>query len=98
MNMEDTRMYLHIGNQKTLKTAEILGIFDLDTATKSPVTRKFLAMAQKRGETVNVSDDLPKSFLINAPAGNTAFQGKPTSQTVYLSQLAPQTLTQRMKS
>ena len=35
-------MYLHIGNGKSLKLEDIVGIFDLDTATVSKITKKFI--------------------------------------------------------
>ena len=38
-------MYLHLGQDTILRTKEILGIFDLDTATLSKHTRDFLARA-----------------------------------------------------
>lgn len=76
-------MYLHIGQDTVIRTDTILGIFDLDTATVSRHTRDFLAAAEKRGEVVTVSDELPKSFIITQNG---------TKQTVYLSQLSSTTL------
>ena len=32
-------MYLHIGNGKSVKQKNIIGIFDLDTATVSKITK-----------------------------------------------------------
>ena len=40
-------MYLHLGQDTILRTKEILGIFDLDTATLSKHTRDFLARAYR---------------------------------------------------
>ena len=34
-------MYLHIGNGKSVKREDIIGIFDLDTATVSKITKNF---------------------------------------------------------
>lgn len=57
-------MFLHIGNNKNVRERQIIGIFDADTATVSPVTRKFLAAAQKRGDVSAAGSDLPKSFVL----------------------------------
>ena len=57
-------MYLHIGSDTVLHEKAIIGIFDLDNTTSSKITRDFLNRAEKAGETVYVSDDLPKSFVL----------------------------------
>ena len=71
-------MYLHLGQDTILRTKDILGIFDLDTASLSRHTRDFLARAQQEGRVVNVSAELPKSFIV------TDFP----IDTVYVSQLS----------
>ena len=57
-------MYLHLGNEKVVPHSEIIGLFDLDTTTVSKITRDFLARAEKEGRVVNVSYELPKSFVV----------------------------------
>ena len=57
-------MYLHIGNDKLVRGREILGIFDLDTASVSPVTKKFLAQAEREKRTKSAKDELPKAFVV----------------------------------
>ena len=79
-------MYLHVGNNKNIKLSDIVGIFDTDTATISENTKNYLSGSEKRGETVNVTYELPKSFVV------TAVKGK---NTVYFSQLSVKTLCQR---
>ncbi len=64
----------------------ILGIFDLDNSTVSKHTRTFLEIAQKSGRVVNVSEDLPRSFVLCNEKGVTR---------VYISQISPQTLFKR---
>ena len=59
-------MYLHLGKDTVIKDEDIIGIFDLDTATVSRHTRKYLNLAEKKGETVTVSYELPKSFVVCA--------------------------------
>ena len=57
-------MFLEIGNLRTIPIAGIVGIFDMDSATRSPVTAELLRRAQSRGGITSVSTLLPKSFII----------------------------------
>ena len=57
-------MYLHIGNDKLIRKQEILGIFDLDTASVSPTTKRFLAKAERDGKTCTAKEELPKAFVV----------------------------------
>ncbi len=79
-------MYLHIGNNKTIKMTEIVGIFDTDSATISKYTKKMLSASEKRGETVSVTEELPKSFILTSAK---------KKNTIYFSQLSGKTLCQR---
>ena len=80
-------MYLHAGNNKNIKITDIVGIFDTDTATVSQTTKKYLSECEKKGETVTLSYELPKSFIL------TSDQHK---NTVYFSQLSTPTLRARI--
>ncbi len=57
-------MYLHIGNGKSIKTESIIGIFDLDTATVSKTTKKFISKKEKEGKVEYTDYDLPRAFII----------------------------------
>ena len=57
-------MYLHVGNNKNIRTKDIIGIFDMDNATVSMITRKFLSDSQKRGLVESANDEIPKSFVL----------------------------------
>lgn len=81
-------MYLHLGEKTVIKTSSIVGIFDLDNTTVSKNTRTFLSDAEKKGRVINVSYELPKSFIVCDEDGET---------TVYISQLSSQTLLRRNK-
>lgn len=59
-------MYLHIGNGKSIKKCDIVGIFDLDTATVSGITKKFINSNQARGRVEYDDSDLPRSFVLAA--------------------------------
>ena len=58
-------MYLHAGNNKNIRERNIIGIFDIESSTVSEITKKYLADAEKRGETESAAiDELPKSFVV----------------------------------
>ena len=57
-------MYLHIGNKKNIRVSDIIGIFDTDNATVAAITRKYLSHAQKEGNVISATDDIPKSFVL----------------------------------
>lgn len=80
-------MYLHLGNDIVVRKTEVLGVFDLDNASQSAVTRKYLQSAEKEGRLINAAGlELPKSFVVCCGNGG---------QTVYLSQLNSSTLFKR---
>lgn len=79
-------MYLHLGGNAVILKKNIVGIFDLDTATISKHTKNYLAIAEKEGRVVTVSYELPKSFVVCNEDGNTK---------VYISQISSQTLSKR---
>ena len=83
-------MYLHLGQETVVKMDSIVGIFDLDTSTISKFTRDYLTQAEKSGKVVNVSMELPKSFVVCDHPYH--------AQIVYLSQLSPTTLQRRAES
>ncbi len=80
-------MYLHLGQDTVVKMDEIVGIFDLENSTISKLTRDYLARAEKGGRVVNVSMELPKTFILCAD--------KNARNTVYLSQISCATLLKR---
>jgi hypothetical protein len=75
-------MYIHLGQSVVVPDETVIGVFDMDNTTTSRVTRGFLAGAEKRGSVVNVSEELPKSFII-------------TDGKIYLSQLSSATIAKR---
>ena len=78
-------MYLHLGTDVIIRTRDILGIFDLDTSTISKRTRDYLRKAEIEGRVVNVSTELPKSFIVATSP----------SPTIYISQISASTLKKR---
>ncbi len=57
-------MYLHVGNNQNIRIADIIGIFDADTATVSAVTKKYIKAADTGGSVMFASEELPKSFVL----------------------------------
>ena len=57
-------MYLHVGNNKNIRVRDVIGIFDMDNATLSSVTRKFLSAKQKRLMVETAAVEIPKSFIL----------------------------------
>ncbi|PKM63419.1 MAG: DUF370 domain-containing protein [Firmicutes bacterium HGW-Firmicutes-21] len=57
-------MFLHLSRNESVLKKEIIGIFDIDTASISADTRAFLAKLQENKRVVNLCDDLPKSFVL----------------------------------
>ncbi|WP_295475422.1 extracellular matrix regulator RemB [uncultured Subdoligranulum sp.] len=82
-------MLIHLGQDFVVRDREILGVFDLDTATdagqKEKLTDAFLRRAQREGAVVDVSGAMPKSFVLTDFAG----------ETVYITQLSTGALRRR---
>ncbi|MBE7009979.1 MAG: DUF370 domain-containing protein [Ruminococcaceae bacterium] len=57
-------MFLHLGADVVVNMKDVIAILDLDVTSTSKITREFLRVAEDEGFVVNVSDDLPKSFVI----------------------------------
>ncbi len=57
-------MFLHLGSDVVVNMSDVIAILDLDVTSTSKITREFLAVAEEEGFVVNVSEDLPKSFVI----------------------------------
>ena len=82
-------MYLHIGNGKIIKTEDIIGIFDLDTATVSRDTKKYINKKEKMGKVEYTDYDLPRSFILLDKNG---------SDEIKLSRISSVGLIQRIES
>ena len=83
-------MYLHLGKNVVVQKSDVIAVFDLDNSSYSHITRAYLTEAEKKGEVINVAEDLPKSFVVcKREAGG---------QVLYLSQLASTTLLKRAES
>lgn len=83
-------MYLSLGQNELIPESRIIGIFDLDKCSYSKRTRDYLASAEKEGVVLDVSGDIPKSFVVCDHPYH--------PQIVYLSQLNAITLQRRAES
>jgi len=80
-------VYLHIGQEQVVSDHRVIGVFDLDTCGYGRRTREYLARAEQEGAVMDLSGDLPKSFVVcDHPYHR---------QIVYLSQLNASTLKNR---
>ena len=77
-------MYLTLGKETVIPENTVLGVFDLDTSTQSPISREFLSQAEKKGQVINTAEDLPISFFICEDRKKTlVFLTQSSSRTVY---------------
>jgi hypothetical protein len=85
-------VFIHLGQDICVLQRDIIGIFDLDTATVSKRTRDYLAKAEKKGDVITITAELPKSFIVcRAP-------DRPSGRIIYLSQISSTTLLHRAVS
>ena len=83
-------MYLHLGQNEIVPERRLIGIFDLDKCSTSKRTRDYLSAAEDEGVVLDVSGDIPKSFVVCDHPYH--------PQIVYLSQLNSTTLQKRAES
>lgn len=80
-------MYLHLGQETVVMQDDIIGIFDLDNTTVSKTTRDYLTKAEKEKKVINVSFELPKTFVLT--------NNKKDGNRIYISQISSSTLLKR---
>lgn len=83
-------MYLHLGQNEIVLERRVIGIFDLDKCSYGKRTREYLAAAERDGVVLDVSGDIPKSFVVCDHPYH--------PQIVYLCQLNSTTLQRRAES
>ena len=82
-------MFLFLGNKRSVRKRDVLGIFDADTATMSEITKKFLSSADRKKMVESAGDELPKSFVLYTENG---------LYKICFSQFSPSALVGRMKT
>ncbi len=81
-------MYLHVGGGRSVRKKEIVGIFDLDTATVSRHTKRYMNKMSKSGRVSYTDTDLPRSFVLTVTNGE---------EHVELSRISPMGLCSRVR-
>lgn len=82
-------MYLHLGEETVIPAASIIGIFDLEITSQSKITRDFLASEEKKKQVLNVSEELPRSFVVCS---------EKNKKRTYISQISSTTLKRRWQN
>lgn len=82
-------MYVHLGGDTVVLQKDIVAILDLELTSISKITREFLHVAEEEGFVVNVSTELPKSYII------TEYDNE---SRVYISPISAATLLKRANS
>ena len=57
-------MYLHLGSDTVVNTKNVIAILDLESTSQSQNTRDFLKIVEEEGFVRNVSDEIPKTFVL----------------------------------
>ncbi len=79
-------MYISIGGDMAVRDSAIVGIFDLDGCSMSKKTMEYLEDAEKNGVLLNITEDIPKTFLVTEEYG---------LEKVYFTQLSAATIEKR---
>ena len=79
-------MFIHLGNETIVNSKNIVGIFDIENTTTGKNTSKLLENATKEKRVVNVSFEMPKSFIVTIENGK---------EIIYISQISVSTLKKR---
>jgi hypothetical protein len=81
--------YLQLEKGESIDKNEIIGIFDLESASTSQATKELFKRKEDEHGVVSVSNDLPKSFIL--------CDGEFTD-TVYISGISVESIKKRLKN
>lgn len=79
-------MYIHLGEDTAVADSDIIGIFDIENTSVSRRTREFLSSAEKKGNIVYVTYDMPKAYVLCSMGGK---------EKVYITKVSPMALRKR---
>lgn len=57
-------MYIHLGSGTIVNSADVIAIMDLESTSMSANTREFLKIVEEEGFVRNVSEEVPKTFVV----------------------------------
>lgn len=83
-------MLIHIGNEISIKSSDVVAIFDIENTSTGSITREFLNHASDTCKIVNVSYNMPKSFII--------CQNSRGNKILYITNVSVNTLKNRFNS
>lgn len=81
-------MYLHLGCDTVVNTKNIISILDLESTSVSKYSKEFLKIVEEEGFVRNVSEEIPKTFVICEENGQSV---------VYITNISTKTLSGRIK-
>lgn len=79
---------INIGGTSIVLKDEVLGVFDLDTASTKKDTKRYLSAGEKNGRVILVGNDIPKSFVVVA---------KERKELIYMTQLSASSIEGRWR-
>jgi len=79
-------LYLHLGQDTVVNVKNIIGFFDIENTTVTKNTKEFLNKSTKDGKVINVSQEMPRSFIVCLENNR---------EIVYISQISVATLRKR---
>lgn len=87
--IEEDMNYLQLEKGESILKSEIIGIFDIETASVSISTKEFFRRKEEETGVISLSNDLPKSFLL--------CEGEFTDR-IYISGLSCESIRKRLES
>lgn len=81
-------MYIHLGEDISVNDTNVMGIFDLENTTIGKDTRAYLERLEQASCVVNVTQELPKSFIV-------CFDPADGTEKAYISPISVATLKKR---
>ena len=81
-------MYLHLGCDTVVNTKDIISILDLESTSISKYSKEFLKIVEEEGFVRNVSEEIPKTFVICEEKGQSV---------VYITNISTKALAGRIK-
>lgn len=81
--------YIQLEKGESIDKSEIIGIFDIDTASMSPGTKEIFRRMEEEKGVISLSNDLPKSFLLA--------DGEFTDR-IYISGLSTESIRKRLET
>lgn len=82
-------MYIHLGERISIHDSTVIGVFDLENTTIGQDTRAYLKRLEQAGKAVNVSSEMPKSFVVCNENGE---------EIAYISSISVATLKKRART